>query len=857
MSDLPLTPSRLQEIRALFEQALERSAEAREQFLQEATRHDPSLMEEVVSLLDALGRAGETFPRLGVQDVAAALHAGGENVGARLGSYELVRRIGAGGMGEVYEGVRADDQYRKRVAIKLLRRGVESDLAVRRFRYERQILANLNHRNIAALLDGGVTQDGQPYFVMEYVDGQPITAWCDGRKATIRERLQVFLQVCGAVQHAHQNLVIHRDLKPGNILVTADGTVKLLDFGIAKLLREEEGLEQLPPTQGGLRALTPDYASPEQIRGLPIGTSSDVYGLGVVLFELLTGRRPFATEGKLLLEIERIVCQQPAPLPSHAVAADFPGRSGERSLGRARTRLEGDLDAIVTTALRKDPERRYGSAEKLAGDLRNYLGGLPVVARRDTALYRLRKFVQRRRGSTVAAGIVFATLAAGVAATLWQARNAERARRIAEQNLEDLHSLTRTMLFDVQDALAEIPGATRSRELIVHRVFEYLDRLTGQRMGSEAMLRDAAEAYIRLGLIQGQPSGANRGDLSSARSALTRAVEIADELVSRAPGDLGHRRTLALAHEKLGDVEAWSGTVDSGVAHARAALAGFAAIAQAQPDSVRAQLSAVISTVKLADLLGNPSFPNLGDTSTALRYYEAAQARLEQAPLAGRTDGGTRRYVGLVQERLGSLFLLQGHALDALRAYSRSLRIREVLAEAEPGFNTTRDLGVAHQNVCEAQRELRTFPAARASCQRASDIFKQLHATDPHNVQTADDVARIQASLARLSAASGSFRRAALELSRTVALRDSLFLANPDNVLNHQLLASALLELIPYYAAIARAGGVDASEAIRKGLAASNRATVVLRNLSSKGIETASDRSRLQKATRELAQLAR
>jgi len=431
----PLTPARLQEVRVLFERALEfESGSDRERFLVEATQNDPSLLPEVRSLLAALERAPDTLPHFVASQLARALKdRTADNVGTRIGSYELVRRIGAGGMGEVYEGVRADDQFRKRVAIKLLRPGVEGDLAIRRFRYERQILANLNHKNIAALLDGGVSQSGQPYFVMEFIAGEPITTWCDQRQSSVEDRIRVFLQVCGAVQHAHQNLVIHRDLKPGNILVTEDGSVKLLDFGIAKLLREEEGLEQLPPTQGGLRALTPDYASPEQIRGLPIGTASDVYALGVVLFELLAGRRPFATEGKLFMEVEQLVCKEPAPAPSSAIARGFAEKTGERSPGRLRALLSGDLDAIILKALRKEPERRYGTAEQLRGDLRRYIEGLPVTARRDQWSYRAGKLMRRHRGTFLAAGLLLVSLLGGVLATTRQAAQADQERDRAEE----------------------------------------------------------------------------------------------------------------------------------------------------------------------------------------------------------------------------------------------------------------------------------------------------------------------------------------------------------------------------------------------------------------------------------------
>ena len=435
-----LTPDRFHSVRKIFDSALELSVTSRSRHVAEATRHDPSLRDEVESLLAALDRAGSTLPHPFADDLEDALESDAAErdapesyLGVRVGAYELVRRIGAGGMGVVYEAERADDQFNKRVAIKLLRRGVEGDLAVRRFRYERQILASLNHRNIASLLDGGVTSDGQPYFVMELVPGTPITTWCDQRRASVTERIEIFLQVCAAVQHAHQTLVVHRDLKPGNILVTDDGTVKLLDFGIARLLREQEGLDQLPPTQGGLRALTPEYASPEQIRGLPVGTPGDVYALGVVLYELLAGCRPLELDGMLLAEIEQIVCaQQPLP-PSAAIRSTFSQLVRERSVGALRARLEGDLDAIVLTALRKESHRRYGSVQRLADDLRNFLAGRPVTARPEGIGYRAAKVLRRRRVECLATSAVVLALAGALVMSARETALVARERAHAQE----------------------------------------------------------------------------------------------------------------------------------------------------------------------------------------------------------------------------------------------------------------------------------------------------------------------------------------------------------------------------------------------------------------------------------------
>jgi eukaryotic-like serine/threonine-protein kinase len=435
MSD-SLSPTRLQRVRQLFEDALDRDPTTRDAFLTEATAGDEDLRREVESLLHALEQGGDSLESAASDMLASALREADDGtslVGQRIGAYDIVRLIGYGGMGAVYEGLRADEQFEKRVAIKMLRRGVEGDLAIRRFRYERQILASLNHRNIAALLDGGVTPDGQPYIVMEYVEGQPITRYCDARRLSVQGRVALFRQVCAAVQHAHQNLVVHRDLKPGNILVDTDGTVKLLDFGIAKLLREEEGPEQLPLTHGGTRAFTPEYASPEQVRWLPMSTASDVYSLGLVLFELLTGTRPFRFEHKLLSEIEKTICEEEAPRPSSVVPDEKADALGERRATRVRAQLVGDLDAIILKAVRKEPARRYGSAEQLAADLRRHLEGQPVSAQRDWYGYRVGKYLRRHRWEVAASLLFVASLVGGIIATSRQARRAESERAKAEQ----------------------------------------------------------------------------------------------------------------------------------------------------------------------------------------------------------------------------------------------------------------------------------------------------------------------------------------------------------------------------------------------------------------------------------------
>lgn len=371
-----MTPERWARLETLFQEALQRRPPERATFLAEVCAGDPALRAEVELLLASHEQADDFLDQPVLFQAEAADLAEPVEIltGRRIGPYQVLQEIGQGGMGLVYLAVRADDEYRKQVAIKVLRPGMDTRVIVRRFRHERQMLADLEHPNIARLIDSGATEDGRPYFIMEYVNGLPLDQYCDQRRLSVEERLTLFRTVCAAVHYTHQNLIVHRDLKPSNILVTADSVPKLLDFGIAKWLHPQSSGQMLTSTAGP-RPMTPEYASPEQVRGGTITTVSDVYSLGVVLYELLTGRRPYRTEGRSLSEVERRICEEEPERPSavvgHVKAApdkegqahsprplygESAGRGG--SLEGLRRRLAGDLDNIILMALRKEPTRR-------------------------------------------------------------------------------------------------------------------------------------------------------------------------------------------------------------------------------------------------------------------------------------------------------------------------------------------------------------------------------------------------------------------------------------------------------------------------------------------------------------------
>jgi serine/threonine protein kinase/tetratricopeptide (TPR) repeat protein len=400
-------------------------------------------------------------------------------IGSRLGPYRLVELIGRGGMGEVYQAERADDHYHARVAIKLVRVDHDASQVAWRFRSERQILAQLEHPNIARLIDGGATEEGVPYLVMELVKGQPIDVYCEQRQLTIEQRVRLFLQVCSAVSFAHQRLVVHRDLKPGNILVTSDGTVKLLDFGIAKLLETEPSTQlqgAMEMTATHVRVMTLEYASPEQVRGDPITTASDVYSLGVVLYRLLTGRSPYRVGNPAERAVEILSDSAPSR-PSTAVddtlVRTSPADSRSHtpiSRKRVKRALRGDLDNVLLMALRKEPERRYPSVEQFAQDLRNYLDGLPVRARGDSLRYRAAKFMSRHRYAVAAASLAVIALVAGIVTTTWQARIAAEQTRIAQEEVRKQRAVQSflTALFEKNTRLQ--PDALKARNMPVYQL---------------------------------------------------------------------------------------------------------------------------------------------------------------------------------------------------------------------------------------------------------------------------------------------------------------------------------------------------------------------------------------------------
>ena len=502
-----MTPQRWNEVQALFEAALEKAPAERISYLREACKDDEALLKEVSSLLAADDKEHAMLEGHALDGMDLTSFSVDNTLeGTHIGPYKLLHQIGEGGMGLVYKAERADGLFEQQVALKLIKRGMDTAQIVRRFEAERRILARLQHEHIAQLFDGGITDDGLPYFVMEFVDGVPIDQYCDDHQLSIDERLSLFVTVCKTVLYAHANLVVHRDLKPENILVTADGKVKLLDFGIAKVLGD--GDEQTRLTQAGARVLTPAYASPEQLRGEIIGTSTDIYSLGVVLYELLAGRRPYDPTNPSSQSPAIPATSEPegpstqverAMRDSDTATADTISKARGTQPDKLRRRLSGDLDVICLKALRPDAERRYGSVEALSEDIQRHCNGLPVLARPETAGYLLKKFAQRHRagiGITAIGVLLISTLVSFYTVRLAEERDraqleAEKAQQVSEF-LQDI--------FEVSNPSESKGQSITARELLDRGAAQLETDLADQPDVKANMLDVVGSVYRELGL---------------------------------------------------------------------------------------------------------------------------------------------------------------------------------------------------------------------------------------------------------------------------------------------------------------------------------------------------------------------
>ena len=763
-----MTPERWQRLKQLFGAALECALGEREAMLAGACEGDPELLAEVRKLLASHEGGGE-FLDEPVPDP-------GPSAPERIGPYRLLREVGHGGMGTVYLAERVDDEYRRQVAIKLVRLGMDSAFVLARFRTERQILASLQHSGIAALLDGGTTSAGRPYFVMENVQGEPIDRYCDERHLPVAERLRLFLLVCAAVEHAHGRLVVHRDIKPGNILVTAEGQPKLLDFGLAKLL--DPGAQGDDQTTTQYRFVTPAFASPEQLVGGPITTASDVYSLGALLYLLLTGWRAYGDSRSSYGELAREAREQPPRKPSAVVTERDPTTDDPAHLPEARSALRGstpeklrrtlagDLDAIVLKAMRKDPADRYRSVERLSEDVRRFLDGLPVGARRGGGWYRLRKFATRHALALAATGLVLVALTVAFAETV-------RARGRAERRAEDVRRLAGSVVVELNNTIARIPGTTQARAEVVKRAQEYLNVLARESRNDLILKRDLAAAYEQLCRVQGLDDPASLGDLKGALASAGAAVALYEEVLRANRGDAESSINLARALTLLSHAKASAGRAD-GLEDARRAVAlAERALARSPTIELRRTLARCLSNLGQA-------YDAAGDFGQGLDCYRRGADAVQAIPVAERS----------LKDELSLMINFTNLALSMARddpggaeaLYRRSLAIGEPLLAKHPNDVEVRTrVAQVRQRLGLALAERGQLTAAEEQFTKALVALQENVTADPGNASARTQVALTQVGLG-VSLADGPEPQRALDslLAARAALA-ALSAADPES----------------------------------------------------------------------------
>lgn len=753
-----------EQVKEIFSSALELEPELRSSFVAEKCSGDEALRTEVESWL-ASHAESEDFIEMPVISPEFITGNGVLITGKRFGKYQIIREVGHGGMGAVYLARRTDGEFEQEVALKLVRQSIAESHVIERFRRERQILASLNHPHIAKLLDGGVSENGEPYLVMEFIDGVPITDFA--ASLNVGQKLRLFLKVCSALSYAHRNLVVHRDIKPGNILVTDDGEPKLLDFGLAKLIHDGLGMD-VTQTATSYRALTPAYASPEQLRAEAITTSSDVYSLGVVLHELLTGERPFKFEGKSLSEIIRAVSSTEPVLPSRTTATN--------------QKLKGDLDNIILKALRNEPDRRYGSVEQLVKDIERHLGGLPVMARKDTFYYRASKFVTRHRGAVAATLLLLVTVVTGVVLTV-------REKRKADRRFNDVRQLANSLIFEVDSEIQK--GPTKSRAIIVRRALEYLDGLALESGNEHELQLELAAGYLKVGDIQGKPYRPNLGDTPGAKASYAKALLILESLNSADSTNLETQRLLSLCHQSIGRVQQrideWEAALDS----ERKAVAFSETLVSADPENPQYRNLLGDNYVQFgAALYQTGRGATVEDHRRAIEYFKKAVAIHSSLSIAYPENSDYRYALGVDYEFIGIAFNrigdmtgdLKNHK-SALDNHLKELEINEALAASDPSNAAYRRIVAdVRGEVGLSQLKLGNAAAALDNYMRRLEIFESIKASDPTNVEAIRDIINCLSEISLALEKLGDIPEALRQLRKAVELQKILVATEPDNI---------------------------------------------------------------------------
>jgi non-specific serine/threonine protein kinase/serine/threonine-protein kinase len=735
----------VQRLEQLFHEASQIPDGEVAEFVARHCQGDDALRQKVMSLLGAAREAGTSWDRgaMAMEARHSAAHIDPARPGEFFGPYRIIRRIAAGGMGSVYEAVRDDPEFQMGVAIKFVQQGLDDPAAGERFRSERQILAQLEHPNIARLIDGGTTAEGTPYLVMEYVDGERIDAFVASKNLTRSERLELFRDVCDAVQHAHRHLVVHRDLKPGNILVTSEGSPKLLDFGIAKLLNAESHTLTV-------QALTPEYASPEQLRGGRITTASDIYSLGVLLFVLLTGRTPYrATAGQTVDLVRAISEEDPVWEP--------PGL------------IHGDLRSILARALAKEPEHRYASVEQFAEDVQRYVRGYPVVARAPSRWYRAARFCARNKGFVATAAALVMAIAAGFAVSAWQAWRASQQAELANRRLADARRLIYSVIHDIQPKLARIDGTVAVRAAMVDQTMGYLEAMSKDAADNPALLRELVDGYLELARLTGGGGSANVGSAEKAGQILKKAEALLDTLLRLEPSNRASMQLANSLYSAAARHELQYGLQETAHVYARRALETAERLSTASGADRASQEPVARAATALADVL-------TGDPDQKIALYERSASIWDRLLAEHPADStALRTNLALMYRNLSNLWVVKRDFQRAIDLAAKARDLDEERVRADPTspaarLNLAFDLGALAYAYDGNKDYRRAVEVQRANVAIREAIVK----ANPDDFRAGERLAFALQFLAREETATHEDDRALRDFRRALELYASL-----------------------------------------------------------------------------------
>jgi len=764
-----MQPEHWNRIKDVFQAVVDEPVEARAGLLDRACGGDTELRREVQELLDFAD--DDAFLGAPIGDVTGAPP--DANAGKRLGAWRILQELGHGGMGSVYLAERVDGEFRQQAALKVIRRSlIDADLD-RRFRTERQVLASLAHPHIARLLDGGVSDAGEPFFAMEYVAGEPLMAYADRAQLGIRARLEIFAKICAAVAYAHGRLVVHRDLKPSNVLVTADGEPKLIDFGLAKLLDAEAGSDR---TVTRFRAFTPAYASPEQVQGGQVTTASDVYSLGIVLFELLAGRTPYEVGDGSFAELLRTLDSGEPTRPSVMLKRGAASGRAKTTRPYAAADLHGDLDNIILMALRREPERRYASAAALGDDVQRYLDGRPVAAHPSSTAYRAGKFLRRHAASVALATLAIVAILAGLGASIWQAAIARQQRDLATRRFEDVRRLSHSLLFELSPRIERLPGSTGTRDLLVRRGLEYLDSLAAESGGDPDLQMELAAAYEKIGDLQGNPTNPNLIEYDAAIGSYLKARQIRQAVDARRPPSSEARRALAENFRVLGNIYSQANELERAARDLGEARRLYVQELAAAPDDVTLQI-AIAQTMH--DLGRHQS--SSSRYAGALAPFEQAIATAERVRPSRPDDLDLARLLADSRAQYGLALSWEGRQRDAEREMRMAAGIYEPLVAAHPLDVPLRSGLWSVYWLTSTVYEEQDDPKAHQLALEALHVIQPLAAQDAGNLRARQQLAKSYSRLGQTATNIGRSAEALVYLGDACEILQAMASGEPRN----------------------------------------------------------------------------